>query len=246
MLFLFPGNNYPLLNERVTATSSLFNNPEAKKALHFENENTVWAGCIPGAGRRRRRLKEEALLPGQILLAHDEPESVTPYISELLDDAGIRVLIYAGDRDLAVNLQGSEQVLNDMTWSGESDWKGADRYLWMVNGDVAGYVKTHKNLDMLMVMNSGHLVPYNVPIPALDLINRLTGNLPYGDIILPKIEVSDDEEPKPESAGQDSDQHWNILAHALPVLIAISCFAIGTFVGSRWKSSSSSSYEKIP
>ena len=184
------------------------------------------------------------MLPGKILLAHDQPESVTPYIAELLDDAGIRVLIYAGDRDLSVNLQGSEQVLNGMIWSGDNDWKGSDRYLWMVDGDVAGYVKTHKNLDMLLVMNSGHLIPYNVPVPSLDLINRLTGDLPFGDIILPKVKVSDEKSSELGSVvAQDSDYHWNnTLAHALPVLIAISCFAIGTLVGSRWPPQ----YQKIP
>ena len=49
-------------------------------------------------------------MPGQILLAHDQPAPVTLYIAELLDDSGIRVLMYAGDHDLAVNLEGPEQV----------------------------------------------------------------------------------------------------------------------------------------
>jgi len=232
-------DNYPLLNTPVTAATTFFNDPEVQKKLHFEKEKMIWEPCIPGAGRRR--LKEE-MLPGQILLAHDQPESVTPYIAELLDDAGIRVLVYAGDRDISVNLQGSEQVLNDMAWSGKGDWKSSDRYLWMVDGDVSGYVKTHKNLDMLLVMNSGHLVPYNVPIPALDLINRLVGNLSFGDIVLPKIEVSD-EYPESESVALDSENSWNIQAYAVNVLIAMSCFGIGVFLGPFWKGSQ---YQKIP
>lgn len=232
-------DNYPILNTPVTAATTFFNDPEVKKKLHFETAKTQWESCIPGAGRRR--LKEE-LLPGQLLLMHDQPESVAPYIAELLDDAGIRVLIYGGDRDLSVNLQGSEEVLNDMAWSGKGDWKSSDRYLWMVDGDVAGYVKTHKNLDMLLVMNSGHLVPYNVPIPALDLINRLVGNLSYGDFVLPKIEVSE-KHSEIDSAALDSENSWNIQVYALTVFIAISCFAMGVFVGSSRKSSQ---YQKIP
>lgn len=206
--------------------------------MHFDGVEE-WAPCIPGAGRRR---VEEELLAGQILLAHDQPESVAPYIAELLDDAGIRVLIYGGDRDLSVNLQGSEQVLNDMDWSGKGDWKSSDRYLWMVDGAVAGYVKTHKNLDMLLVMNSGHLVPYNVPVPALDLINRLVDNLSFGDNILPKIEFSE-ENPELESVVLDSEHHLNIKAYASIFLIALSCFIIGVFVGSFRKDSQ---YQRIP
>lgn len=241
-LSLYIGDNYPVLNTPVTATSKFFDNPKVRKEMHFESESVdSWLGCIPGAGRRRR-LNEEPLLPGQILLAHDEPESVAPYIAELLDDAGIRVLIYAGDRDISVNLQGSEKVLNNMTWSGKNDWLDADRYLWMVDGDVAGYVKTYKNLDMLLVMNSGHLVPYNVPIPALDMINRLTSNLPYTDMILPKIKFDEILESSDESSHQ-----WNIFGHNLPILlIAISFFVAGFFFGSWKEKSTKTSYDKIP
>merc|ERR1711884_173848 len=124
-------DNYPVENAPVTASTKFFNNPKVRKELHFENENRNidWMNCIPGAGRRR--LKHDKLLPGQILLAHDQPESVTSYIAELLDDAKIRVLIYAGDRDIPVNLQGSEKVLNGMNWSGKNNWIDSDRYLWM-------------------------------------------------------------------------------------------------------------------
>jgi len=228
-------DNYPLMKTNVNAANTFLNNPEVQKKLHVDKEKVVWEQCIPGAGRRR--LKEE-LLPGQILLAHDQPESVVPYIAELLDDAGIRVLVYAGDRDMSVNLQGSEQVLNDMVWSGKDDWKSSDRFLWMVDGDVAGYVKTHKNLDMLMVMNSGHLAPYNVPIPSLDLIHRLVGNDSFGDIIIPRIDGNDDYfEPV------DSENNWNLQAYWLNILIAMLCFGIGTCVGPFWKSSQ---YQQIP
>lgn len=242
MLILYSkGDNYPILNENDTAVDKLLGNPKARKILHFEDGNAQWLSCIPGAGRRRRRRKlEQDLLPGQILLAHDKPEATTPYIAELLDDAGIRVLMYAGDRDLAVNLQGSELVLNGMAWSGADDWIGSDRYLWMVDGDVGGYVKTHKNLDMLLVQDSGHLVPYNNPIPALDMINRLVNDQPYGDIKLPKIEFADDDEE--EEFKVQGPNHYSTL---ISVLVAFLCFVAGTIVGSRWNSQSVQ-YEKIP
>jgi len=230
------GDNYPLLHMLDTPSSRFLNNPEVRKIMHFEKGQSPWVACIPGAGRRRG-LEETEELPGQILLAHDQPESVAPYIAELLDDADIRVLLYAGDRDLSVNLQGSEQVLNKMTWSGEKNWKASDRFLWMIDGDVAGYVKTHKNLDLLMVLNSGHLVPYNVPVSGLDLINRLTGNIPFGDIILPKLEMSD----------EDTKSEWVTegLKAKLPILAAVLCFAIGVFVGSRLNRRPSSEYQEI-
>jgi len=230
-------DNYPLLYSPSTPVTRLLDNPEVRKILHFESGNAEWVPCIPGAGRRRRLQEASNLLPGQILLANDRPESVLPYIAELLDDAGIRVLVYAGDRDLSVNLQGSEQVLNDMTWSGKRDWKVSNRYLWMVGDDVAGYVKTHKNLDMLMVQNSGHLVPYNVPVKGIDLIKRLTGDLPFGDILLPTIELK----------GEDQKAGWEaqVSESSSTILVALVCFAIGVFLGFRCYLLSSRQYEPI-
>ena len=175
---------YPVLFDSNSTYYQFFNNPDVQKALHAPE--VEWFGCIPGAGRRRRKL-EEALLPGQLLLAHDEPQSVVPYVAELLDDAGIRVLIYNGDRDLSTNAQGSEVLLDDMHWSGAKGWRTATRGLWMVRDQVAGYAKSYKGLDFVVVYNSGHLVPNNQPIPALDLITRFVTNDKYLDIELPSF-----------------------------------------------------------
>jgi hypothetical protein len=124
-----------------------------------------WRSCIPGAGRRQ--LLEEKL-PGELLLAQDKPESVVPFVAKLLEEAAIRVLIYNGDRDLSTCVQGSETLLDEMEWSGSDGWKTVKHCLWMVNDNKAGYAKLHQGLDFVVVSNLGHLVPNNVPIPALD------------------------------------------------------------------------------
>lgn len=90
-----PFDLYPVLFNPNSMYYKFFNDPGVKKALNAPLE-TEWIECIPGAGRR---LAET--LPGQLLLAHDKPESVLPYVAELLDEAGIKVLVYNGDRDLS-------------------------------------------------------------------------------------------------------------------------------------------------
>ena len=40
LLFLVPGDNYPLLNTPVTAATTFFNDPEIQKTLHFETERS--------------------------------------------------------------------------------------------------------------------------------------------------------------------------------------------------------------
>jgi hypothetical protein len=145
---------------------------------------------MPGAGRRR--LDD---LPGKKLLAQDRPESVVPYVADLLDDAGIRVLVYNGDRDMTTNSQGSEMLLDAMEWSGSEGWSDPTSYergLWLPrydNSSVGGYMKQYKNLEFLTVINSGHLVPFNRPQLALELITRFLGNESFVDKTLPKFTI---------------------------------------------------------
>jgi hypothetical protein len=101
--------------------------------------------------------------------------------------AGIPVLVYNGDRDMTTNMVGSELLLNQMEWSGSSEWLDAPRGLWMVNGTQAGWAKEHGNLSFVVVYNSGHMVPYNQPKPAFDMVTRLLTGASFLDIESPTI-----------------------------------------------------------
>lgn len=197
-----------MLDDPKGAMAKFYNNPDVQKALNVEPIGKFWIECMPGAGRRRRRrlskkdhrrrLEEDINdneLPGKTLLEHDQPESVIPYVAELLDDADIRVLIYNGDRDMTTNSQGSEYLLDHMNWSGANGWSNITEYnrgLWLPRYDnkkVGGYMKQYKNLEFLVVINSGHLVPYNEPQTALELITRFLGNESFIDKVLPKFNI---------------------------------------------------------
>uniref|UniRef100_A0A7S2UUM9 Pheromone-processing carboxypeptidase KEX1 n=1 Tax=Attheya septentrionalis TaxID=420275 RepID=A0A7S2UUM9_9STRA len=97
-----------------------FNDERVQKAIHApthmnNNTHTEWRLCIPGEGRRRRMFFTDS--NNKLLLDDDRPITVVPYIAELLDsDAGIRVLVYNGDRDMSCCAQGSELALNGMEW----------------------------------------------------------------------------------------------------------------------------------
>jgi hypothetical protein len=180
----------------IASTDSTFtkfmNNPDVKRALNAPAEIN-WAGCMPGAGRRRRLG----------LLDDDAPVSVVPYVAKLLDHTDIRVLIYNGDFDMSTNVQGSEMLLNDMKWSGHAAWKIAGRGIWISkNETVAGYVKSFRNLMFLVVKNSGHLVPFNRPAHALELVERFLERKPFLDIPLPSFVLSI---PTPPPGGSSKD-----------------------------------------
>jgi len=223
---------YPVLFGTNTTIDEFFNNPKVKMALNAPVD-VFWEGCIPGAGRRRRNLadteEEGTPLPGELLLAHDKPESMTPYIAELLDD-GIQVLIYNGDRDLTTCAQGSEMVLNKMDWHRKDEWLTADRGLWMVNDDVAGFSKTLDGLHFVIVYNSGHLLPNSNPQQALDLITRFTTNQSFLDVPLPRFDLTKE---RAASLPRGRHQEWTTpfhepISHLLFIVVsAAACFALG-------------------
>jgi hypothetical protein len=204
-----------------------------KESLHAP-KHIKWRACIPGSGRRRRLEQKQHQhrhhQHRQLYLKQDQPISVVPYIAELLDDAKIRVLIYSGDRDLSTNAQGSEMLLNGMDWSGAKQWTKAPRGLWVVGNQSAGYSKRHLGLEFVVVYNSGHLVPYNQPVHALDLVTRFLQNKSFADHALPSFDFG---YPATDKAGgqkvKPAKEYLSLLA------LAVLCsFAAGFSASTRY------------
>ena len=217
---------YPVLFGSNSTMDIFYNNPKVKMALNAPAD-VFWEGCIPGAGRRRLT-QSQAPLPGEILLSHDQPKSVVPYIAELLDN-GIQVLIYNGDRDLTTCAQGSEMVLNKMDWEGKEEWLSANRGLWMLDDEVAGFSKELDGLHFVVVYNSGHLLPNSNPKQALDIITRFTTNQSFLDIALPRFDGSDMKALSKSTRHNGWETPFNQpISHLLfIVLFAFGCFGLG-------------------
>ena len=213
-----------------------YNNLEVQKALNVPPERLgkLWEGCVPeddapsDERRRRRRRKltaTNATTPASSASVHrqlafmdrDTPWSVVPYIAELLDDAEIDVLIYSGDRDIICCTQGSEDALRKMDWSGTQDdnpWLTATRSLWVYNDSYpAGYTRSYKNLNLLTIYNAGHMVPYNQPGPALDMMHRFLTKQSFHD--RPLTSFHGPENPKEESQTRQSFQAEELLEDAV-------------------------------
>lgn len=105
-------------------------------------------------------------------LKADVMQSVAQWVSNLL--SFYRVLIYNGQLDVIVAYPLTENYLRHLKFSGDAQYKTADRMVWKVDGQVAGYVKHAGNLTEVLVRNAGHMVPADQPKWALDLILRMT------------------------------------------------------------------------
>lgn len=112
-------------------------------------------------------------------MKYDIPLSVAPWLSELLDAGLYRVLLYSGQLDVIVPYRGTVNVARALRWSGAERFGNATRTAWYPVGDVAGFATTYGPLTVLLVRNAGHMVPYDQPAWAHDMINRFTSGKPF-------------------------------------------------------------------
>jgi len=105
-------------------------------------------------------------------LLSDVMQSVKPLVEDLKDH--YRVMIYNGQMDIIIAWPLTENFITSMKWSKGSNYTGTPRTLWHVGGELAGYVKQVGDFTQVLVRNAGHMVPYDQPKWAFDLINRFT------------------------------------------------------------------------
>lgn len=58
----------------------------------------------------------------------------------------IRVLLWNGQDDLIVNTPQAETWIKNIDWPGKQGYYEADKIVWKVGGNVAGYVRGYENL----------------------------------------------------------------------------------------------------
>lgn len=105
-------------------------------------------------------------------LEEDMMKSVKPWIEELLDH--YRVMIYNGQLDIIIAYTLTENFINSMKWKNAGQYRQSPRYVWREDGQVAGYVREVPGFVQVMVRNAGHMIPYDQPKWAYDMINRFT------------------------------------------------------------------------
>ncbi|TMW66300.1 hypothetical protein Poli38472_004065 [Pythium oligandrum] len=109
----------------------------------------------------------------------DYLKSYARYIEDLLDDSSIRVLFYVGDADTVCNWYGIKAMITALDWKHTEDFNTADERMFTTsNGSVdAGTVKSFNNqLTFLRVFNAGHMVPYDQPAVALEILTKFLAN----------------------------------------------------------------------
>jgi carboxypeptidase C (cathepsin A) len=102
-------------------------------------------------------------------LGHLDGHGVIPEIRSLLEQ-NVRLLFYNGVLDMVCHHVGTETALDNMPWDHQEAWRMADRYAFLVDNQLAGYMKQHQNLFYLKVLHAGHMVPLDVPHVAFAMM----------------------------------------------------------------------------
>ncbi|KAJ6497736.1 serine carboxypeptidase [Mycena sanguinolenta] len=102
----------------------------------------------------------------------DEYRSTQHFVAALLE-RGVRVLIYVGTYDWICNWVGNERWTLAMEWSGQNQFAQQELKPWGANGGKPiGLSRSAKGLTFVTVEGAGHMVPYDKPKEALELVQR--------------------------------------------------------------------------
>jgi|TARA_B110000003_G_scaffold14703_1_gene14405 carboxypeptidase C (cathepsin A) len=100
-------------------------------------------------------------------------------------EAGIRVMIYAGEDDFICNWLGNLRWVKAMQWNGREAFNAARPEPFIIQGAgdgeddvVGGDVREHGGLSFVKISEAGHMVPMDQPRNALTMIQRFVNNEP--------------------------------------------------------------------
>uniref|UniRef100_A0A0W0FN62 Carboxypeptidase n=1 Tax=Moniliophthora roreri TaxID=221103 RepID=A0A0W0FN62_MONRR len=116
----------------------------------------------------------------------DDMHNSALLLPELIND-GIRLLVYAGDTDLVCNFIGNERYVEQLDTQFRDEFAKAKLTPWvdLSTGRQVGEVRsaggnglTAGNITFVRVYEAGHLVPFDQPSAALDMISRWIADVP--------------------------------------------------------------------
>jgi len=105
-------------------------------------------------------------------------------IPKMVDEGGLRVLVYSGDQDYIVNWYGGRDWVSNMTWSGQQTYNSMDWQTWITDSE-AGEFKTATSrttgasVTFLRVFAAGHMVPMDQPENSYQMLKNFMSNTPF-------------------------------------------------------------------
>jgi len=147
------------------AVENYLNRPDVRSAIHADTTPQKYVECAD---------------PPFNALSHQDGKGVVAELTAILN-AGMRVFIYVGQYDIICQHLGVEKMLASLSWQGSDGWSKAQPGIWIYEKAPAGYYKKYNNLESLLVLNSGHMVPMDLPAIAFDMISKFVNKSPFSE-----------------------------------------------------------------
>ncbi|ODV61442.1 serine-type carboxypeptidase, partial [Ascoidea rubescens DSM 1968] len=137
-----------------------------KKFLNFNsNFNKNWEECNN--------------MVHQSLTNNNSPSSLT-YLNKIL--IKIPIILYSGDKDIICNYIGTENLIDELNWNQQKGFSENTSYInWYYNNDNVGEIKSERNLTMIKIFGSSHMVPFDKPIVSRGLFDYATNNYEFNE-----------------------------------------------------------------
>ncbi|KAL9241938.1 hypothetical protein vseg_015990 [Gypsophila vaccaria] len=103
-------------------------------------------------------------------LHEDVMKSVKYKVEYILQESEVKVLLYQGQTDLRDGVVSVEAYMKKLKWDGIERFREAEREVWTVKGDVAGYVRKSGRLSHVVVLGAGHFVPTDQTVHSQSMI----------------------------------------------------------------------------
>lgn len=110
------------------------------------------------------------------LFAVGEQNSVDNVYSFLWTSEGLPSLIYNGVYDMDCGFWGVDAWMENSAWGKKTSWKDKVRVPWILNGTQVGMTRSTKPVTQVLLANAGHLVPYNIPLIAREMMEQFVFN----------------------------------------------------------------------
>lgn len=136
-------------------TLSFFDRPEVKAALGV-HPGVHWEPCSAAV---------------HVLFTTDW-QSNFDYMIPVLLDAGVRVMIYAGDMDFICNFVGNLNWVKSLAWPGQQEFITAPENEFKVGERWAGTERRAGLLSFVRIYAAGHMVPMDQPEVSLYMVHR--------------------------------------------------------------------------
>ncbi|KAL9254946.1 Serine carboxypeptidase-like 50-like protein [Drosera capensis] len=100
----------------------------------------------------------------------DVMKSVRFMVDDILLKSATKLLLYQGQCDLRDSVVSVEAWMKKLMWDGIDEFLDAERKVWKVNGELAGYVQKSRGLSHVVVLDAGHLVPTDQAVHSQAMI----------------------------------------------------------------------------